>query len=233
MRTEYVTTALQAKVTRERETIEAAYERLPETMGFWAMIDLVGSANYRLTHGPLEGYVRGETFFAIVREVIAPCADVRIVKEMGDAVLLAAATLRPMLECVILVEQVASQLSAVAGSSEHPFAVRAGIGAGNCKRIIRTHEDFLGSPIDRLARLMGLRSPTSRLYIDEDAYATSSEIVDEYREIVSVSSEEMLPQSASKGMAKPIYYREILLDRQALLRNERNFAAWRKHPSNG
>ena len=217
MRTEYFTTASQARVTRQREVIEQAYDSLPETLGYWAMIDLVKSSNYRLTRGAKPGYIRGETFFSLVRDVVGRSSETRVIKEIGDAVLLSSLTFRPIFECVILVDQVAHQMAAIAGDGDYPFAIRSGIGFGNAKRIVRDNDDFLGAPIDRLARIMGVRSETSRILVDDEAYRVSAEVAAEYVSVLKFSESMMLSAEIAKNMARPVTYREVRMDRGALL----------------
>ena len=217
MRTEFFTTASQARVTRQREVIEQAYDSLPETLGYWAMIDLENSANYRLVSGAKAGYIRAETFFSLVRDVVGRSSETRVIKEIGDAVLLGSLSFRPIFECIILVDQVAYQMAAIAEDRDYPFRIRSCIGFGNAKRIVRAHDDYIGSPIDRLARIMGQRSESSRILIDDEAYRVSAEIAFEYRSVLKFSESMMLPAEISKGMTKPVTYREIRLDRAALL----------------
>lgn len=227
MRLEYTTIAIQAAITRERETLEAAYERLPDVAQFWAMTDLAQSSNFRLLKGPKEGYVRAETFFALVRDVVAPCGDVHLLKEIGDATFLTSKGLRPLLECAVLMDQITSQVAAIAGTDEVPFAVRTAIGFGTAKRIVRHQEDFLGHAIDRLARIMGVRSKTASIFLDDEAYRTSGEIIPEYEEFLKVSESMLLPAELTKGMIHSVYYREIQVDRKKLIACEKNFIPWR------
>ena len=213
---------------KEREEIESAYERYPDPTLFWCFVDLVNSSNYRIALGPKDGYVRGETFFSLVNGVIAPCSDVRVIKEIGDSVFLAAATIRPLFECMILIDQTAHQLADVAGSLQFPFAVRAAIGFGAAKRLMRRHEDFLGTPIDQLARVMAVRSEVSNLLLQEEAYQPSQDILREYAPFLQVADPKMVSGEASKHQLRPIYYRELIVNRSALVEIRDHFAHWRQ-----
>lgn len=192
------------------------------------MVDLVQSSNFRLARGPKEGYVRGETFFVLVRNVIASCSDVRLVKEMGDAVFLATSELRPALESVVLIDQVAHQMAAIAGTADFPFSVRSAIGFGTAKRLVRQHDDFLGHPIDRLSRIMGVRSSNASIFLDDEAFRASGEILAEYAPAITISGSIQVPQEITKGMGKNVYYRELLLDRKELVAFEEHFVSWKE-----
>lgn len=119
-------TKIQAEVLRTREESESAYDRLPDQPLFFGFVDLAGSSNYRIINGPKKGYVRGETFFALIRTVIQSCVEVRLVKEIGDEVFLSSNTIRTLLESLLLIEQTAVQLAGVAGEERFPFDVRRG-----------------------------------------------------------------------------------------------------------
>jgi hypothetical protein len=220
-------TRLQAEVMAAREQMEKAYDRYADTTRFWSFIDLVHSSNFRIVKGPKDGYVRGETFLTLVAAVIAPCTDVAVVKEVGDAVFLSSPTFRPLFESVLLLDQTAHQLAAIAGSPNFPFAVRAAIGFGVAKRLTRPHEDFLGTPIDRLSRIMAVRSATSNLLLEEEAYQPSAPILKEYARFLTVSDPRILHSSQSKALLQNIYYRELLVDRQGLAPFRDHFVPWR------
>ncbi len=220
-------TKIQAQVMRERKDIEDLYDQYPDTTFFWCIVDLVGSSNYRLLHGPKEGYVRGQTFFSLAATAIAPSPEVRLLKEIGDAVLICAPTCRPLLEVVCLMAQAARQLAAVAGSEQFPFAIRAGIDFGPAKRLSRGHEDFLGAPIDRLSRIMSVRSEACNVLISEDAFQPSGDIIREYP-FIAYSDPIMLAQEKAKGLLRPVYYREVIIDWHRLVEFREHFVPWRQ-----
>jgi len=215
---------------REREQLESTYDRYPEMTQFWASVDLVSSSNYRLEKGPRHGYVRGETFFALIAAVIAPCPEIRLLKEMGDAVLLSAQTFRPLLECLILIDQTARQLSRVLTTEHYPFAVRSAIDFGPAKRLIRRHEDFLGIPLDRLSRLMRVRHDDSSIVLHEDLISFSGDILQEYRSFLTLGSPQTLSSELTKGMSKLVQYRHLFIDRDALAEFDGFFVQWKGTP---
>jgi len=223
----FYATKLQALVMKEREEIEAGYERYPDSTGFWSFIDLVGSSNYRIVHGLKAGYVRGETFFSLVGAVVSRCVDLHLIKEIGDAVLLGCSSFRPLFECLVLVDQISRQMADLAGTQNFPFAIRGGIGFGPAKRLARRHEDFLGAPIDQLSRIMGIRSERSNLLIDEDAYNPSKDILQEYRPQIETGHPQLVPEAKSKGMVRSVYYREIIVDHESLPEFRNHFSYWK------
>lgn len=228
MRVDFYTTTIQANITKERDLHEAAYTRYPDNTMWWCMVDLVSSSNFRLFHGPKEGYVRGETFFSLIRNVISPCTEIRCIKEIGDAVLLTSADPRAILECLILIDQVAYQISAIASTEKFPFAIRGAINFGVAKRLMRDKEDFLGSPIDTLSRIMSIKKEGCNLFIGEDAYIPSKEIVEEYRSFLNISNVKMMDNITSKNLMNPIYYRELTITRDSLLKYTDFFESWKK-----
>jgi hypothetical protein len=219
---------IQAEVTRRREALEQAYEKYPDSWLFWCFLDLVDSSNFRIVKGAKEGYLRGETFLGLVSSVIGPCADVTLVKEMGDGVLLASPDFRPLFESALLIDQTSSQLAAVAGDERFPFAIRTALGYGLAKRLNRPQEDFLGSSIDQLARLMSVRDDDSNLLIQEEAFKVSAEILREYEDCVDVDDPRPLPLQAGKGMLRDIYYRPVRVDRKNLMDFRVHFVPWRE-----
>lgn len=225
---DFLTTMIQAKVLSDQKTMEVSYEKYPDTTEFWCMIDLVSSSNYRILCGPQKGYLRGETFFSLVRNVINPNIHIRLLKEMGDAVLLSSSSLRPILECLLLVDQISTQISDLYKDEIYPFKIRGGISFGNAKRILRSYEDYLGSCIDQLARIMAVKSDTSNLLMHEDAYNTNKEILEEYNEFLSVSSPIRISKETSKNMSTEIYYRELNVNRKKLLEFRKYFYEWTK-----
>jgi len=227
MRLDFYTTTIQANVVKERDHLESAYDRYPDATRFWCFIDLVSSSNYRICRGPKEGYIRSETFFSLIRNVITPCDDIHYINEIGDAVLLSSASFRPMFECLVLIDQVARQMASLFGDERYPFAIRGAIGFGTAKRLVRLNEAFVGTSIDLLSRIMSVRSDAINLYLHEDAYRSSREIVGEYSDFISLSEPKMLSQDVSKGILVDVCYREINVDSEELLRFQEFFIPWR------
>lgn len=215
-----------SEVHAERQALEMTYRDFPDANLYFMMVDLVQSTNYRLRHGPERGCIRGESFFSLVQAVVRPYAEIRIFKEMGDAVLACCPSLRPLLESAVLMEYACRQLTFSSDDPEIPFSVRTGIDFGVAKRLSRRAEDYLGVAIDRLSRIMTVRSDTSRFLISEDVYTINSMEIDQYKPLLSVSTPLKLELSASKSVSTPIIYREISFPRRDSPYTD-YFVAWR------
>ena len=220
------TALVHAQVMSVRGEKERAYDTHPDTSLYWCFVDLVDSSNYRITRGPKAGYVRSETFFALIRSVISYCPDVRLIKEIGDSTFIAG-EFRDILECLIIIDHEAFQLRQLTGDDEYPFAIRGGIGYGPAKRLVRPSDDFIGSSIDQLARLMGERNPSYNLFIHANAYDPMEQVVGEYADFLKVHPAEQLSPQASKGMKKPVYYHWLDVNRPVLAEFGACFSSWR------
>jgi hypothetical protein len=228
MKLNFILTKLQASVESEQEKSAKNYAVLTDDTKVWCMIDLVNSSNYRLLNGPSLGYVRGETFFSLVKNVITHNNQVRLIKEIGDAVLLASDSLRPLLESLILIIKITQNIKATQPEEIYPFEIRCGLSFGIAKRLIRPNEDFLGSPIDQLARIMSVRSQLSNFYIQEEVYSHFKKILDEYGSFITISDPKKILPKDSKSMIQDIIYREIFIDWENLLKFNDFFVEWRK-----
>ena len=198
-----------AEILNERKSLEMAYRAFPDSNLYFMMIDLVQSTNYRLKNGPEMGYIRGESFFSLVKSAMRPYAGVRIFKELGDAILVCAPDLRPLLEAAILIDQATRQLSFANDDPAIPFAVRMGADFGVAKKLTRRDEDYLGEVIDRVARLMTIRSATSSFVLGEQSYNINKGVLKEYAELCSISGPLSLNLAAAKAVVEPIIYREV------------------------
>lgn len=223
-------TTIQARAMRERKTIEETYETYRDSTLFWGFVDLQGSSRFRLVRGAKSGYVRAETFFALVRGIIAPCEDVTLIKEIGDEVLLACSSFRPLFEVILLLDQATWQLSAVLSDDQFPFAVRAAIGFGPAKRLIATRrltEDYVGTSIDELARIMSTRDG-SNIKVSRSAFDPSTEIIEQYKPAVDAGP--LIPVTGGKAASHPrdIFYRDLLVERALLGDFREYFVPWRQ-----
>lgn len=217
---------IHAQILNERGAIERAYETFPDTTLHWCFIDLVSSSNFRISRGSRAGYARARTFFAIVRTIISYCPDIRLVKEIGDAVFLCG-DFRQLLECMLLIDNEAVQLRLLTGDEEYPFAIRGGISFGPAKKLLHEEEDFVGTAIDQLARVMGERHSTHNLFVHESC-KPQDQVLGDYAPFLTVHPPEMLSAKASKGMAKPVYYHWLQVDRPIFAEFDRFFVHWRQ-----
>ncbi|WP_299229749.1 hypothetical protein [uncultured Psychroserpens sp.] len=229
MKLNFIITRLQAQIEKEQENFEHSYSTLTDDTKVWCMIDLVGSSNYRLLNGPKLGYVRGETFFSLIKNVIKSDTEVRLIKEIGDAVLLASNGIRPILESLILINQIALNLEKTKPKEYYPFQIKSGISFGVSKRLIRQNEDFLGSSIDMLARIMNVKSSNSRFFIQEEAYSHFKNVIKEYDTFLKISEVKKMSQDQTKDMLKSVLYREVNIDLEELLKFNDHFVKWKKN----
>ena len=227
MKLNFIVTRLYAAILEDQEKIENLYLSLPNDEKFWCIIDLVNSSNYRLLKGARLGYIRGETFFNIVKKVIYKCNQIRLIKEIGDSVLLASDSIRPLLESCILMYKIALDIKKNQPEELYPFDIRIGVSFGIAKKLIREHEDFLGSPIDQLARIMNIRSETTNMYVQEQVYSNNFKIIEEYSSFLCVSPPIKLLSKGSKDMIENIFYRELIIDWEKFLEFNDYFTNWR------
>jgi len=228
MKLNFIITKLQASIEGKQEEFFKSYSSLTDDTKVWCMVDLVNSSNYRLLNGPKQGYVRGETFFTLIKNVISANNQVRLIKEIGDAVLLASDSLRPLIESIILINQISNNLKSTQPKELYPFEIRCGFSYGIAKKLIRPNEDFLGSSIDQLARIMSVRSETSNICIQEEAYSHFEKILQEYNSFLRISEPKKLLPKDTKNMIQDIIYREITIDWENLLKFNDHFVDWRK-----
>lgn len=219
---------IQAEVLAEREVLEKAYRDYPDATLYWCMVDLAQSSNYRLAKGPEPGYIRGESFFSLIKAATRPYADTRVIKEIGDAVLICSQGFRPLLEAGILMLQAAKQLAYVAGDSTYPFAIRLGIDFGVAKQLSRRHEDYLGEPIDRLARIMTVRSKSSDFLVSENAFAPNRKILEQYKSVCECSEPTQLQLRGAKELTEQVIYRELRLNVSGSSEYSDYFSEWKK-----
>jgi len=220
---------LAAEVLAKNEAAVRAYREFPDVTMHWCMVDLVGSSNFRLTQGPERGYIRGENFLSLVAAAIRPYGDVRIVKEIGDAALLCSGSVRPLLEACTLMKLAADQLAPLAPSADLPFGIRMGIDFGVAKRLARPNEDYLGESIDRLARIMTIRSERATILIGEKAFKHNERmLITEYADLCSFSHPLHLHLPPEKELSEQVIYREVLLSQEKAPYFEGYFSEWKK-----
>lgn len=188
------------------------YNNYSELNLCFCFIDQKGSSRARYVLGPKQGYIRSECFISLIKESVTGYPSIRWIKEIGDEVMMVSESFRDLLEALMIVDNAASNLRSVIGDEKFPFGVRSAIGCGPIKRINRPHEDYIGSPIDQLARIMSARSPNSNILISEKIFDNYKEVIKEY-EFIKLSDMEMLSPETAKGFPDSIFYREVIVDR--------------------
>lgn len=229
MTTGLYATKVVGEVLAEREILRKSYRDNPDESLHWMIADLVKSSDFRLTRGPERGYIRGEEFFALVRAARRPYGDIRLIKEIGDAVLLCCQGLRPLLEVGVLMVLAARQLAYTADEKTYPFDVRIGFDFGLTKRLSgRENEDYLGEVIDRLARIMTLKPEAHKLLIGERAHDLNQKLFAEYGKSFTVSGPLALDLPPEKQLVEPVVYREITIDPGGASEFSDRFSEWKK-----
>lgn len=219
---------IQSEVLAEKSALEIAYRDFPDSNYFWCMVDLSKSTNYRLTYGPEKGYIRSESFFSLVRSTLKPYNGIRIFKEMGDAVLICSADFRPLFEACILMNFSAKLLSFLGDDANYPFEIRIGIEFGSGKKINRRNEDYLSESIDRLSRLMMIRSERSNFILGEYAFPITARILEEYNSICQVSLAKKLLLPSEKKINEDLIYRELYFIEKGVADFSDRFAEWKR-----
>jgi hypothetical protein len=219
---------IQSKVLAERDTLAKAYREYPDANLYFCMVDLAQSSNYRITKGPERGYIRGESFFTLITAATRPYSEIRVFKEIGDAVLMCCPEFRPLLEAGLLMCQASRQLAFVTGDSYYPFTIRLGIDFGVAKRLTRRNEDYLGEYIDRLARIMTVRSDRANFVLSEKAFDPNKKILDEYFALCESSGPLLLQLSGGKQLQEQVVYRELIAKTDAGSDFSDFFVNWRK-----
>jgi hypothetical protein len=225
---------IQSEVLSEQDNLIRSYRDYPDEDLYFCMVDLAQSSNYRLMKGPEKGYIRGESFFTLVAAATRPYSEIRVFKEIGDAVLMCCTGFRPLLEAGLLMCQASKQLAFVAGDSVYPFEIRLGIDSGIAKQLKRRDEDYLGECIDRLARIMTVRSEQSNFILGEKAFDSNRKIIDEYCALCMPSGPLQLKLESEKILHELVIYRELVIGANAETDFKDFFIKWRKTsiPSN-
>jgi hypothetical protein len=129
------------------------YRGIEVRSGYWAMLDLRASASYRKRYGAESAFKRSVTFTSLVRRIASSSKGRLVVfKEMGDGMLLFSGDFRPIIELILLMDAVSRywQVDVVGDASYASLELRAAVTYGEAEVL---GDDFLGEPIDMVARL--------------------------------------------------------------------------------
>lgn len=198
---------------------ESAYSVGTERLAYWAMVDLRRSASYREVAGSQYAYCRARTFFGLVREICSKYDGVQVFKELGDGMLLLSPGLRPMIELACILDGVrrawpASDQRTNAADFDFSFACTH----GECMAVNMgegSDTDFLGSPLDRVARMSALKHPESPVVMILETSAASifrNRLSREY-DFLQIGNARLLPAQFQKPGEAPIHICEMLIDR--------------------
>ena len=228
MSIELYATKIVAEVLADRANLEFAYRNSPDDNLYFMMIDLVQSTNYRIKNGPERGYIRNESFFTLVRSAMRPYGSITRIKEMGDATLVCCPRLLPLFESAVLIDHAAQQINSMSDDPSIPFEIRMGIDFGVARKLSRRVEDYLGSSIDRLSRIMSAKSQRTSLLIEDRAYGINKKEIEQYAAIASPSEPLSLSLPTSKALSEPVIYREIVLQKQTAKPFVDYFVEWQR-----
>jgi hypothetical protein len=199
-------------------TAEQAYERGDSAFAYWMMIDLRRSAYYRELAGSEFAYCRAETFSAVFANLVSYYESVDIVKELGDGLLIRSVGWKPLIELVSLADAVRRSWPAGDQRKSAPnFDFSCALTAGECVRLPRQAVlDYLGSPIDRVARISGFRDPLTPnlLAVIESSVATEIKLeVQRDYPFLQIDTPRLLPDDLQKAGEDPLRISRMLIDR--------------------
>lgn len=204
-----------AEVERHVAECERAYSAGSRVHCFWWLADLKGSASYRLLAGDRPAFIRGEVFSSTLGRLSAQYGAVDVFKEMGDAVLARSDSLRPILEIVCmarLIERLWRAGRPDQGGMQ--LTARTAVTFGPATRLRReTVVDFVGQPLDRLARVASQeQSPDVLCVIDDAAYQQDSQLLRQEFPFVSVAGPYLVSKEKLKAGESPVRYWELRTD---------------------
>lgn len=159
--------------------------------------DIVGFTEYTALRGDDEALALLSTQERLVRETLPP--DARIVKELGDGLLLWFADACEALQTSLLLQE---RFEAESNESDVPLWVRCGLHSG---RQTRRGDDLVGHDVNVAARVVDVAGPGEVLLSD----ATLTEVADKLPDVLF----EELGPVVMKGIPQPVrLYRAVAAD---------------------
>lgn len=209
-------------VARARELwslAEEDYEQGATSHGYWAVLDLRSSASYREAAGSEFAFCRAEVFAQLCREIADRYEGVSIFKELGDGLLVRSEGSRPLFEMVAALDGVRRSWPGGDARRMAPnFDFTAAVNSGECTALVREGlpTDYLGSPIDAVARLSAFKDPKdeSLLLVVEEATSRRirAEVTREYP-FLEFAAPELLPAALQKAGEEPLRFTRVRIDR--------------------
>lgn len=212
-----VTAVYVAKAHQLWSAAEVEYERGRDVYGYWAMYDLRRSAYYRELAGSASAFCRGETFTSILQTLLGAYDGVEIFKELGDGILVRSGNLRTIIEVTCVLDAVRRSWPGSDMRRHAPsFDFTCAVTQGEATQINRMGiPDYLGAPIDRVARLSGFRSADERQLVlleGEVARESAAKLVQEYP-FLAVLPAELLEPALQKAGEAPMRFNQVSIDR--------------------
>lgn len=218
-----------ARIESDVLECEQLYETGRRVHSFWGISDLRGSARYRILAGDENSYVRAEVFVRALRRLYGAYSDATVMKELGDALLVRSEGLRALLEVACVYDAVA-RLWTVSRERDEDISLKAkfAIGFGDATQLARNNAiDFIGKPLDRLARISSEEADESVVFLlDDSAYEQGAELVSEYP-FLHADGPLTLPSSKLKPGEPPVRYWKVVIDRPAFGQFRARFAMLR------
>jgi hypothetical protein len=210
---------------------ENSYAGASATASYWMMIDLRRSAAYREVAGSERGYCRAEVFAGTVRELTDRYSSIDLFKELGDGLLLKGSNLRDMVEVVCILDAIRRAWGAGDARRNAPdFNFSCAITHGECMALVRDGvTDYLGSPIDHVARISGFRPQSEDLLLVLEATTADIAGRDVLTELdfLQLDSAESLPVELQKENERPIRVRRLRINRSLFDSSRRFFSRLR------
>jgi len=209
------------------ESFERALHEYEEAQGvaaFWMMCDLRSSAKFRIASGEQAAFVRAFGFVEICRRLGSYFSDVQVFKELGDAVLVRATDARELLEFLVLLDLTGAY--ARVDEERDPrypsLSMRSAITFGTAFKV---GADYLGQPIDRLARVSGFKqlSDNTLAVLDSAARAQFIRLLEEYP-YVDLSDSMQVPAELLKE-GEPTFRLHLLEVNRTAAADSRDFFA--------
>ncbi|WP_159805193.1 hypothetical protein [Cellulomonas citrea] len=149
-----ISARLLARAKDIEDSVYKAYEGAPTVGGYWGMLDLRGSAAYRVAAGDRRSFARARVFSQLLGEIIDAYPGAEVFKELGDGVLLHATDWRTVIELPAVFDAINRywHVEVDADPSYPSLEARASFTGGEC---VRVDTDYLGAPIDLVARING------------------------------------------------------------------------------
>lgn len=210
---------------------EDTYASATATASYWMMIDLRSSASYREVAGSERAYCRAEVFAGTVGELTERYSSIEVFKELGDGLLLKGSSLRDMVEVVCILDAIRrSWGSGDARKNAPDFNFSCAITHGECMALVRDGvTDYLGSPIDQVARISGFKPQVEDLLLILEATTADISGRDLITELdfLQLDSAESLPSALQKENERPIRVRRLRINRSQFDSNRRYFSRLR------
>jgi hypothetical protein len=213
-----------------------AYESASGIPAFWMMCDLKSSASFRLAAGEKAAFMRALGFVQLCRSLAGRHANIQVFKELGDAVLVRATDPRELLEFLVLMDLVGAyaRVDEARDAAWPSLEIRSAITFG---RAFNIGGDYLGQPLDRLARISGFKDASDNCIAVLDAAARREfdELLLEYP-FVTLGPSFLVAQKLLKEGEPTFRLSEMRVDRAEAAKSTHYFAAARGQievPSSG